>query len=101
MHRKWPEVRPTFFPFPALVLTVLALAVRTRWLLPAVALLPQALYPAGLRTAVAGRDPRCLADPYLQLMQEAADNVGFLEGLLRSRRIVPEGDHVARRELGG
>ena len=90
LYRKWPEVRPTVFPGPLLVLVLLILAIRFP-LLGAVALaVPPVMYPRGWRTAVARRDACSLLDPYVQLAQEAYENVGFAEGLWRFRHLVPE-----------
>jgi hypothetical protein len=85
MFRKWPDIRPTFFPFPSLVLLTLVLSVVFPPLVIAATLLPLALYPQALRWALQRREPRLLADAYLQLLEEASDNVGFLDGLWRYR----------------
>ncbi|GAA1544819.1 hypothetical protein GCM10009678_29340 [Actinomadura kijaniata] len=79
-YRKWPGVRPTLFPWPVLVLTLLAGSLRVRPLAAVAALLPLVLYPRGLREAVLGRTPEALLDPYLVLAQEASENVGFVRG---------------------
>lgn len=79
-YRKWPGVRPTLFPWPALVA---ALLVASAWLWPvavAAAAAPLLLYPGGLRNGVLRRTPEALLDPYLQLAQEACENVGFVRG---------------------
>jgi glycosyltransferase involved in cell wall biosynthesis len=90
LYRKWPSVRPTFFPGPLVVLAMLALSVRIPALVAVAVLLPHLLYPQGLRTAVADMRPQCLLDAYLQLVEESSDDVGFLEGLWRFRHLVPE-----------
>ena len=90
LYRKWPQVRPTVFPGPLVVLALLLLAIRFPLLGAAALAVPQAMYPRGLRTAVARRDARSLLDPYVQLAQEAYENVGFTEGLWRFRHLVPE-----------
>jgi len=90
LYRKWPELPPTIFPGPPLTLAV---AVASAWyppLLAAAALLPPLMYPRGVRTAVAERRPGSLGDAYLQLAQEAWEDVGFAEGLWRFRRFTPE-----------
>jgi hypothetical protein len=90
LYRKWPDVRPTVFPAPLLVLALLLLAIRFPWLGAAALAVPQVIYPRGLRTAVAGRQAHGLLDPYVQLAQEACENIGFTEGLWRFRHLVPE-----------
>jgi len=90
MYRKWPGVRLTFFPFPVAVLAVVALSFRYPFLVAADLLLPQLFYPRGLRSAISDRDPRCLLDAYLQLAQEACDDLGVIEGLWRFRHFAPE-----------
>jgi GT2 family glycosyltransferase len=87
LYLKWPRARPTFFPGPLIVLAALIGSVRIPVLIPAAVLLPQLFYPKGLRAAVAGLRPQCLADAYLQLLQESSDDVGFIEGLWRFRRL--------------
>jgi GT2 family glycosyltransferase len=85
MFYKWPDIGPTFFPFPSVVLLALALSLAFPPFAIIAVLLPLALYPLGLRTALRRRSPRLLADAYLQLLEEASDNVGFLDGLWRYR----------------
>lgn len=92
MYHKWSDVRPTVFPFPAMVAAVFFLAVWFPWLVGVAVLIPHACYPNGLRSAVKKRKPSLLLDAYLQLAEETADDVGFIEGLwdyrhLRSRRV--------------
>ncbi len=88
MWRKWPDVPPTIFPFPVLILAVLGFATRYPVMVLAALLLPYVLYPRGLRWAARHRQASSLLDPYLQLAQETADNFGFLEGLWRYRKLV-------------
>jgi GT2 family glycosyltransferase len=95
--RKWPAVPPTIFPGPPAVLVLLLASARRPWLAAAAAVLPQVLYPAGLRQAVARRSASCLLDAYLQLAQEAYGNIGFGEGLWRFRHLIPEADGEAFR----
>ena len=90
MYRKWPGVPPVIFPWPAAVLVLLALSVYFPVLLAAVALAPQLLYPAGLRSAVRMRRPSCLLDGYLQLAEECCSNAGFIEGLWQFRHLKPD-----------
>lgn len=90
LYRKWPDVRPTVFPAPFVVLVLLLLAIRFPWLGVGALAVPQVIYPRGLRTAVARRRASGLLDPYVQLAQEAYENIGFTEGLWRFRHLVPE-----------
>lgn len=90
MYRKWPSVRPTFFPGPVIVLIMLSLSVYLPMLAVGALILPLLLYPQGIRGAVVDRCMTCLLDAYVQLAQEAWDNMGFLEGLWQFRRLVPE-----------
>jgi glycosyltransferase involved in cell wall biosynthesis len=85
MFRKWPDTGPVLFPAPVIVLVLLALSVRRPALAVVTAAAPLLFYPAGLRTAFAQRQPRCALDAYLQLAQEACDDVGFIQGLWRYR----------------
>lgn len=87
--RKWPNMRPTLFPWPALVLAMLAASAFFPPLAVAALAAPQFLYPGSLRTALSQRRADCLLDAYLQLAQEAWGNVGFLHGLWTFRRLVP------------
>jgi glycosyltransferase involved in cell wall biosynthesis len=96
LYRKWPSVPLMIFPGPIAVLAMLLLSVRFPALLVAACVVPQLLYPRGLRGAVAERSGAWLADAYLQLAQEAASNLGFLEGLWRFRHLVPEAAEVPR-----
>jgi glycosyltransferase involved in cell wall biosynthesis len=90
LYRKWPSMRPTFFPWPVLVLALLVSSVAFP-LLAAVALAaPQVLYPRSLRTALSQRRTGCLLDAYLQLTQEACGNIGFLHGLWIFRHFLPQ-----------
>lgn len=90
MSRKWPGVRPTFFPWPALILTFLIASIWFPMLLAAVVLAPPLLYPQGPLAAITGRRPHLVADSYLQLLQETWSDLGLLDGLWRFRRLEPE-----------
>ena len=90
MYRKWPAVRPTFFPLPVATAGLLALGpVHPLALLAALAA-PHVVAPSGLRDAVAGREPARALDPYLQLARETWEDVGFVEGLWTYRDLEPE-----------
>ena len=88
--RKWPDVRPTFFPWPVLVLGLLMLSAVLPVLAAAAAAAPLALYPRSLRTAASGRNPRCLLDAFVRLAQETCEDIGFLQGLWRFRHHAPQ-----------
>ncbi|HLH83384.1 MAG TPA: glycosyltransferase [Trebonia sp.] len=90
LYRKWPSMRPTIFPGPVFVVALLAAAVFFPALLIAAVLLPQVMYPKGLGLAITRRQPACLLDAYVQLAEEAAGNVGYIQGLWAYRDLVPE-----------
>jgi glycosyltransferase involved in cell wall biosynthesis len=85
MYRKWPDVRPTFFPFPVFILATVAVSFWLPVSLVAAVGLPHVFYPQGIRDAVRGNGAHCLFDPYLQLLQEACDDYGFVQGWWRFR----------------
>jgi GT2 family glycosyltransferase len=87
VYRTSPDTRPTFFPFPLLEAGALCLAARRPALLVPAAALPHAMFPRAMRDAFADRRFDALLDPYVQLAQEAAGNVGFVEGLWRFRAL--------------
>jgi glycosyltransferase involved in cell wall biosynthesis len=86
MYHKWPDVPPILFPFPVAILAILATSFWFPGLLGLIPLIPHAFYPSGLRTAIKDRTPAPLVDAYLQIAEEAADNVGFINGLWRYRQ---------------
>jgi glycosyltransferase involved in cell wall biosynthesis len=90
MYHKWPDVLPTFFPFPTAFLMILCSSFWLPELLGIALLVPHGFYPGGLRSALKERKLAPLLDAYLQLAEEAADNVGFLEGLWSYRHLRPE-----------
>jgi glycosyltransferase involved in cell wall biosynthesis len=85
MYRKWSQVPPTFFPSPVVVLAALTLSVWSPLLLAAAVVAPLALYPRGMRAVLSGRGGECMLDAYLQLIQEACHDVGFVQGLWEFR----------------
>lgn len=102
LFRKWPGVPPTIFPGPLLVA---ALLVASAFYLPLAAVavaLPPLLYPQGLGSALAGHGLSCLLDGYLQLGQEACEDIGFAEGLWKFRHLTPQRSDAApdSREMG-
>ena len=89
LYRKWPSVLPALFPGPLLVLLMLVAAPWFPAFAIAAVLAPLALYPIGLRSAVADRNPVALFDGYVKLAQETMESVGFIQGYWRYRRLVP------------
>jgi glycosyltransferase involved in cell wall biosynthesis len=89
LYRKWPNMRPTLFPWPVLVLTLLLSSVGFPLLALAAFAAPQLLYPRSLRITFSQRRVGCLLDAYIQLAQEACENIGFLRGLWVFRHFVP------------
>jgi GT2 family glycosyltransferase len=89
LYRKWPSLLPALFPGPLLVLLALVATVWVPALAIAAAVAPLALYPRGLRSAAADREPAALLDGYVQLAQETMESLGFIQGYWRYRRLVP------------
>lgn len=89
IYRKWPSIRPTIFPGPFLMLALLIASAFLPVLLITGLLLPQLLYPLGVRRAVTLRKPACLLDAYVQLAAEAAGNIGYLQGIWQFRNLLP------------
>jgi GT2 family glycosyltransferase len=89
LRRKWPHLPPTVFPAPPLTLFLLLLSP----LVPALAAIavaaPLLYYPRGPRRAVSTRRPAPFLDPYVQLVQETCEDVGFLYGLWQFRGLTP------------
>jgi glycosyltransferase involved in cell wall biosynthesis len=98
LFRKWPTVRPTFFPTPVLILATLVLSLRLPAFLVATFLSPQLFYPQGLSKFVRSRRFQCVLDAYIQLMQEVSEDIGFVEGLWRFRHLAPESRHSEATE---
>jgi GT2 family glycosyltransferase len=86
-YRKWPTARLTFFPGPILLFAILGLAIRFPELAVAALIVPQVLYPGGIRSAITERRPTCLLDAYVQLAQESWENAGFINGLWSFRHL--------------
>jgi GT2 family glycosyltransferase len=97
--RKWPSVRPTFFPWPVLVLILLLSSLLLAPLALAAAVVPLALYARSPRAA-AGRGPLCLLDAYVRLAQEACEDIGFLQGLWRFRHLMAQRAAVPQPVMG-
>jgi hypothetical protein len=90
MFRKWPSVRPTFFPVPVAVAALLLLAIKRPAVLPVAALAPLLAFPMAIRRLVADRSPEPLLDPYIMVAQETAENAGFIQGLWQFRDLEAE-----------
>ena len=97
MYRKWPSLPPVIFPGPLLVLVLLITAIRFPRLLVAAVVLPQLMFPRGLRLALTLRRPACALDAYVRLVEEAYGNVGYAQGLWAYRNLVPEPEPSAWR----
>lgn len=89
LYRKWPNMRPTVFPWPMLVLALLLSSVSFPPLAAVAVTVPQFLYPRSLQTALSQRRADCLIDAYIQLAQEACENIGFIRGIWIFRHLVP------------
>lgn len=85
MYHKWPDVPPTFFPFPSIIMAALILSLAFPPLAVIAVLLPLVFYPLGFRAALNRRNWRFLGFSYLQMIEETADNLGFVWGLWRYR----------------
>jgi glycosyltransferase involved in cell wall biosynthesis len=96
MFCKWPDIRPTVFPFPVFVFAMLLASCWFPVFLAAATLLPHVLYPQGLRDALARRRLVALLDPYLQLLQEASENYGFVRGWWHFRKSFAQDPPVNR-----
>lgn len=92
LYRKWPSMPPTFFPGPLAILTILMLSAWVPVLAVVAFIMPQLLYPRGVRFAFRHGCAASLLDAYVQLAQELWGNIGFIEGLWRFRHLVPEKD---------
>ncbi len=90
LYRKWPDLRPALFPWPVLVLALLAGSILSPWLAAAAVAAPLFLYPGAARLALSRRRAGCLLDAYVRLAQETCENLGFLRGLWAFRRLVPQ-----------
>ncbi|MBO2446746.1 glycosyltransferase [Actinomadura barringtoniae] len=93
-YSKWPGVRPTLFPWPVLTFLLLAASLLLWPLVVVAVLLPLLLYPRGLKNATLGGAPEAFVDPFLQLTQEAYENVGFVRGALAFRGMEREPEPV-------
>jgi GT2 family glycosyltransferase len=87
---KWPAIGIRIFPAPLAAAALVALTGRSRLAALAALALPLAVRPAGIRTAVRARSATPLLDPYVGVAQEALENLGYVEGMARYRRLFPE-----------
>jgi glycosyltransferase involved in cell wall biosynthesis len=89
LYRRRSTLRPAVFPLPLLVAGLLALGPRHRGALAAAAVLPQAWFLRVGRRAAVHRRPEILLDAYILLLQEAAADLGVVEGFLRREGRTP------------
>jgi glycosyltransferase involved in cell wall biosynthesis len=89
LYRKRPSMLPTIFPGPLAMLAAIMVSARRAPLLVTSALLPLLLYPRGLRDAITARHPAFLLEGYVNLAQEASEDVGFLQGWWAYRHLSP------------
>jgi glycosyltransferase involved in cell wall biosynthesis len=89
-YRKWPTARPTIYPFPLAAAGLLVAALRRPWLLPLAVLVPQLMFPDGVRMSRRERSAEPLLDPAMKLASEAVGNAGFVAGLWRFRHLSPQ-----------
>jgi GT2 family glycosyltransferase len=90
MLRKWPSTPFAFFPYPVVLIGLLLASLCRPARLPLALASPLAMFPAGIRDAIRTRTAEGLVDPFIQLAQEGAWDVGFLEGVWRDRQVQPE-----------
>ena len=85
LYRKRRDLPPTVFPFPMLIVGLLAWSRGKPVRLAAALILPQLLFSVGCRNAFRRRSLAPLLDCYMKLAEEANLNLGFAVGLWRSR----------------
>lgn len=90
LYRKWPQMRPTVYPWPLVAGGLALRAMRHRRWVPAAVLWPLLAYPRAVRHAVRGRRPAPLLDAYVRLAEEHLTNVGFAAGAWEFRDLRPE-----------
>ena len=86
MRAKHPDLLPTIYPAPVLVAGLLAGGIRRPALMLVAVVLPQVLFSRWVRKAATQRKPIMLTYPYIQLLQEAASNLGWIDFLRKERR---------------
>ena len=82
---------PTLFPAPALVATLLALGSRRPWALAAAVAVPFVVSPGWSIEAIRRRRPDLLAFPAVQLLEEAANDLGFVRDWVKLHRQLGSG----------
>lgn len=87
LYYKRHDLPPTIYPYPLLLATIFAFALRHRVWLPVVAVTPQLLFPRGVRHAIRQRSTPPLLDCYLRLAEEFSADVGFAVGAWRYRNM--------------
>lgn len=85
MFLKHEDMTPTLYPFPGLAAAAVGLALlRPRWL-PFALLTPLTLYPRWPFEAIREKNVRPGGYAYIQLLQEGACDLGWLDVLIRER----------------
>lgn len=90
LYRKWPQMRPTVYPWPLVALALALGALRDRRWAPAAAAWPLLAYPRAVRHAARDHAPVPLLDAYVRLAEEHLTNVGFAAGAWEFRDLQPE-----------
>jgi len=85
LARKYRVMSHTIFPFPMLVILSSLLALINPWLLVSPFILTIMLYPMGLRRIIEQRSLEPIVYGYIQLLQEMANNIGYVIGWWRYR----------------
>jgi len=84
---KHPGWGPTFFPVPVAACALAVAGTRRPAFLIAATLLPAGAFPRWSAEAVRRRDLRRALLAWLQLLEEAASDVGFIAGLVAQRNV--------------
>jgi len=79
---KHPAWGPTVFPVPLAVMALVLVGVRRGRFLALASLVPPAAFSRWAREAWRRRDPRLVVLSWLQLLEEAASNLGFMSGVV-------------------
>jgi GT2 family glycosyltransferase len=77
---------PTVFPVPVLVVLLVALGLHRRGFITAAAAVPFVVFAQWPVEAIYRRKPELLAFPVVQLLEEAAHDLGFAKSWIRLRR---------------
>lgn len=90
MLAKFPDMSPTVYPLPVLLVGLAMVGLRHRTALGALLLLPHVVHPSGIR-GVSRHGFESIIDPYVTSLLEAAHDVGLAQGTraLRSSAHAP------------